>query len=30
MQSYEFDFESKPQKVGILDPKGWILKDISN
>ena len=30
MQSYEFDFESKPQKVGTLDPKGWILKDISN
>ena len=30
MQSYEFDFESKPQTVGTLDPKGWILKDISN
>ena len=30
IQSYEFNFESKPQKVGTLDPKGWILKDISN
>ena len=30
IQSYEFNFENKPQKVGVLDPKGLILKDISN
>ena len=30
IQSYEFNFENKPQKVGALDPKGLILKDISN
>ena len=30
IQSYEFNFESKPQKVGTLDPNGLILKDTSN
>ena len=30
IQSYEFNFENKPQKVGTLDPNGLILKDISN
>ena len=30
IQSYKFNFESKPQKIGALDPKGLILKDISN
>ena len=30
IQSYEFNFESKPQKVGTLDPKGLILKDTFN
>ena len=28
-QSFEFKFETKPQKIGMLDPKGWILKEIS-
>ena len=30
IQSYKFNFESKPQKIGVLDPKGLILKDIPN
>ena len=28
-QSFEFKFETKPQKIGMLDPEGWILKEIS-
>ena len=28
-QSFEFKFNTRPQKIGMLDPQGWILKEIS-
>ena len=28
-QSFEFKFDTRPQKPGMLDPQGWILKEIS-
>ena len=28
-QSFEFKFRTRPQKPGMLDPQGWILKEIS-